>query len=170
MRPDIINKKKEQLETLIASLPTAVKNGIRRATIKGQLYPEMSITDPIRDILKEKTGLNENEIFKLSTEAYGWKDVTPGKEPLLAIDPMLSSATGQDKNKRAARNRRFGVVVYTIHDLFVNLCKHETDKDSFEWFEGTTDEEKYQLLVEMYAVIGLIYRLIEKSEMYQPSN
>ncbi len=59
MRPDILNKKKEQLETLISSLPTAVKNGIRRATIKGQLFPEMSITDPIRDILKEKTGLNE---------------------------------------------------------------------------------------------------------------
>lgn len=170
MKPDIINKKKEQLETIIDNLPVSVKNGIRRATIKGQLYPEMSITDSIRDILKEKTGLNENEIFELSTEAYGWKDVIPGKEAILTIDPMLSSATGKEKNKRAARNRRFGVVVYTIHDLFVNLCKHEKDKDSFEWFEGTTEEEKYQLLVEMYAIVGLIYRLIEKSDKYQTSN
>lgn len=170
MKPDIINKKKEQLETIIDNLPVSVKNSIRRATIKGQLYPEMSITDSLRDILKEKTGLNANEIFELSMEAYGWKDVIPGKEPILTIDPMLSSATGKEINKRAARNRRFGVVVYTIHDLFVNLCKHEKDKDSFEWFEGTTDEEKYQLLVGMYAIVGLIYRLIEKSDKYQPSN
>jgi hypothetical protein len=48
------------------------------------------------------------------------------------------------------------------------LAKHEKGKSSFKWFEDISDEEKYALLTEMYAVIGLAYRLIEKSEKCQP--
>jgi len=166
MKPDILNKKKEQLEALINDLPTPVKNSIRRATKKGQLYPEISITDPIKEILKEKTGLDDNEISKLSKSAYGWEGITQSnKPPLIVIDPVKDTKNDDTHRKR---NLRFGAMVYTVHDLFVNLCKHEAGKDSFKWFDDTTEEEKYELLVEMYSVIGLIYRLIEKSEKYQP--
>lgn len=160
--PNDIKQIKDQLDALIENLPAPVKKSIRKRSKHGQLDPEMSITDPIKEILKEKTGLDDNEILRLSMAAYGWKEVTPGKDPILTVDPLLSI-----EDKRAARNRRFGVFIYTVHDLFVNLFKHEKGKDSFKWFEDTTEEEKYKLRIEMYAVIGLIYRLIEKSERYQ---
>lgn len=109
--------------------------------------------------------MDNNEIFKLSKAAYGWENITPGKIPLLTIDPNLDIS--KDK-LQAHRNRRIGLMIYTVHDLYVNLYKHEKGKSSFKWFEEITEEEKYALLAEMYAVIGLVYRLIEKSEKYQP--
>ena len=83
---------------------------------------------------------------------------------MLTIDPTLN--VDRD-NLKANRNRRIGVMIYAVHDLFVNLYKHEQGKDSFKWFEDATEEEKYELLTGMYAVIGLLYRLIEKSDTYQ---
>ncbi|MCL7412625.1 MAG: ATP-binding protein [ANME-2 cluster archaeon] len=166
MKPDIQNKKKEQLEALINNLPTQVKNSIKRATKKGQKYPEMSVTDPIRKILQEKTELDDNEIFNLSRAAYGWENITQAdKPPLLVIDPVKDPGRG---NTHRNRNLRFGVMVYTLHDLFVNLSKHETGKESRKWYEDATDDENYEMLGYMYSLIGLIYRMIEKSEKYQP--
>jgi len=157
-KPEDIKNKREQIDAFIDNLPFNVKKSIRRATKKGQLHPEMSVTDAIKEILKEKTGLDNNEIIELSQAAYGWADVTSRDDP-----PILCI----DKNK-LPRNLRLGVMIYTIHDIFVNLAKHEKGKSSFKWFEDISDEEKYALLTEMYAVIGLAYRLIEKSEKCQP--
>ena len=125
----------------------------------------MSVTDAIKEILKEKTGLDNNEIIELSKAAYGWEKTPPGNTPLLTIDPNLDISKDP---RQANRNRRIGLMIYTVHDLFVNLYKHEKGKSSFKWFEEITEEEKYALLAEMYAVIGLAYRLIKKSEKYQP--
>ena len=156
----LIKKRKEQLNNIIDSLPLEVRKKCKRTTIKGKLYPEMSVTDSIKDILEAKTGLTatKNEVFDLSRAAYGWEDVTAKKDP-----PILFI----DKNNKV-RNRRLGVMIYAIHDIFVNLAKHEKSEESFKWFENATEEEKYAMATGMYAIIGLAYTLIEKSEKYQP--
>lgn len=164
-KPEELENKRKQLDAVIDNLPSKVKDSIKRATKKGQLYPEMSVTDSIKEILKEKTGLDNNEIIKLSKAAYGWGETPPGNTPLLTIDPNLDISKDL---RQANRNRRIGLMIYTVHDLFVNLYKHEKGKSSFKWFEEITEEEKHALLAEMYAVIGLAYRLIKKSEKYQP--
>jgi hypothetical protein len=143
-------------------LPTDVKNSIKRASSKGRLHPEMSVTDSIVDILKRKTGLQINEVRDLSKEAYGWSSVNPlNKDPLIIFDKRT------DKHSKN-RNLRLGVMIYAIHDIIVNSYKHEKGAESLEWFEDANEEEKYEILAEMYGAIGLMYRLIEKSEKYQP--
>jgi len=168
LKPEIIRMKKEQLEATVNNLPQPVKESIKRASKKGLLYPEISVTDSIKTILKNKTGLSSNEIFYLSQAAYGWKSVSSSStHPLLMIDPAEKTATTtKERNYAIKRNRHFGVMILNIHDLFVNLCKHKTGTDSFQWFEGSSEEEKYEILTGMYAVIGLIYKLIEKSVNY----
>lgn len=158
-RPDMIKIRKEQLNNIIDLLPPDVRKKCNRTTMEGKLYPEMSVTDSIKDILKDKTGLAFNEVYALSKAAYGWDNISKIKtsSPILCLD----------KNK-TERNLRLGVMIYTIHDIFVNLAKHEEGKESFKWFENATLEEKYELAAGMYAIIGLIYRLIEKSENCQP--
>lgn len=168
LKPEIIRMKKEQLEATVNNLPQLVKESIKRASKNGLLYPEISVTDIIKTILKNKTGLSSNEIIILSKAAYGWKDViSTSTHPLLLIDPAEKTATNErERDFAIRRNRHFGVMILNIHDLFVNLCKHKTGTDSFQWFEGSSEVEKYEILTGMYAVIGLIYKLIEKSENY----
>lgn len=114
------------------------------------------------DILKKKTGLQTNEIRELSKEAYGWSSANPlSKDPILVFDKRL------DKHSKN-RNLYLGIMIYAIHDIIVNSYKHEKGSDTLKWFEEASDEEKYEILAEMYGAIGLVYRLIEKSEKYQP--
>ena len=155
----LIKKRKEQLTNIIDSLPPEVRKKCKRMTMEGKLYPEMSVTDSIKDILEAKTGLiaTKKEVYDLSQAAYGWTGVTSKKDP-----PILCI----DKNT-PVRNHRLGVMIYTIHDIFVNLAKHEKGEESFKWFENATEEEKYAMATGMYAIIGLVYTLIEKSEKCQ---
>lgn len=160
-------KKKLELKMLVDSLSPSVKESIGRMTKKGLKHPEISATDSLRDLLKEKTGLKENEIIKLSKAAFGWNKVTKGTDPLITIDPLM----GKDEKfheRRAFRNRNLGVMVYAIHDLFVNPDKHETGKESFKWFDDLEDDKKDELIAELYITVDLLYRLIEKTEKYQP--
>jgi len=156
---ELIKKRKEQLSNIIDSLPPDVRKKCKRMTMEGKLYPEMSVTDSIKDILEAKTGLiaTKKEVYDLSQAAYGWTGVTSKKDP-----PILCI----DKNT-PVRNHRLGVMIYTIHDIFVNLAKHEKGEESFKWFENATEEEKYAMATGMYAIIGLVYTLIEKSEKCQ---
>ncbi len=159
---DLLKKKKDELDSIINGLPTDVKNSIKRASSKGRMHPEMSVTDSIVDILKRKTGLQINEVRDLSKEAYGWSSVNPSdKDPLIIFDKRT------DKHSRN-RNLRLGVMIYAIHDILVNSYKHEKGAEALGWFEDVNEEEKYEILAEMYGAIGLIYRLIEKSEKYKP--
>ena len=162
-KPDTIKSEKEQLAELIETLPPELRSSIKKRVTKGgQLHPEIAVTDAIVDLLKRKTGLDRNETLELSKLAYGWNAVNPKDDPILTIVP---SQKDNATSWQAQRNRRLGVMIHTVHDLFVNTTKHEK---SNRWFEDATGEEKYAIRKEMYAVIGLIYRLIEKSEEYQP--
>lgn len=156
---------KEQLAELIETLHPKLKSNIKRMTKAGQLHPEIAVTDGIIDLLKQKTGLDKNEMMELSKLAYGWNAVNPKENPILTIVP---SQKDNATSWQAQRNRRLGVMIHTVHDLFVNMYKHERGTSSSMGFEDATGEEKYAMLKEMYAVINLIYRLIDKSEEYQP--
>ncbi len=166
-QPKITNNK--ILDKLIENMPSPMKEGIKRVRKKGLSDPNISITDPLRDILKEKTGSKSNEIIELSKKAYGWTDVKGSGKPILTIDPLFTDVNKNNQRtaQRAARNRRFGVMIYTIHDLFVNLYKHEKGMDSMKWFEDLPKDEKKAINTEMIVVVSLIYRLIGSSTKYK---
>jgi len=150
------------MKLILNNVCPKMKSSLTRITKKGLEFPVMSITDPMRDLLKERTGLDENEIIRLSQAAYGWeKVIAASKPPLLLFDPTKDKTK---ENKHLNRNLRLGVMIYTIHDLFVNLYKHELGKDSLQWFEDSSKEEKDTLNAEMILIVDFICRLIEKSK------
>jgi hypothetical protein len=149
--------KQKRLNETIESLPSPLKSSIKRTNLKGRIIPEMSITDPIKEILAEKVG-HDGEIRDLTQEAYGWKDihVEKGKRVL----------TLGDKTKHY-RDARLGLFIYAFHDIAVNLCKHEKEGDSFEWFNSCSDEEKMDVMNELYSTLALMHRLIENSKEFK---
>ena len=148
-----IKQQKELFKAFVKSFPKPLQDHLAKFSATGKLELELSVTDALVELLKQKTGLTENEMAKLSSQAYGWEKVTPNQSsPILAL-----------RNKEN-KDRYFGVFLYAIHDMFVNTYKHEKGMESFEWFEGLGEEEKQCLINEMYATIGLAYRLIDKSK------
>jgi hypothetical protein len=146
------------LDSILKNLHPKVNAYVSRSKKSGLENFEMSATDAIRDILIDRVGsalrpTDEPKISNLSRIAYGWGDVTKSKTQLLAIDKNF-----------AARNWRFGAMIYTIHDLFINMYKHERGADSFKWYDESSPKERKILVAEAYAMIDLMYRLIEKSE------
>jgi hypothetical protein len=89
--------------------------------------------------------------------AYGWGDVK-----LKSGTRLLTLGN----RSRSHRDARLGLMIYTMEDIFINMCKHEQGKDTFKWFEEVPEEERYDMMSEFYAAIGLMYRLIERSEKY----
>lgn len=155
------------LKLAINNTCPCVKKSLSRATRKGLSYPEMSITDAIREALQEKTGLDSYDIIELSKSAYGWNTVTiSDKPPLLAIDTVKDKTDSPRKNKHRNRNAYFGVMIYAIHDLIVNTSKHQ--KKSVKWFDDAEKEEKEELTAEIIFLVDFICRLIDKSERINP--
>lgn len=151
------------MEAVRRNMCPAMKASVARSTKKGLEHFEISATDAIKEILIKRTGYapNKHEIYALSKLAYGW-DEKKGKgnpwriianNPILSLDPI---------NKR--RNRLFGIMIYIVHDLIVNLYKHERGKESFKWFEDSPEDDQKILIAEAYAIIDFVYRLIDKSE------
>lgn len=150
------------MKLILNNVCPMMKSSLTRITKKGLEFPSMSITDPMRDLLKERTGLDDNEIIRLSQAAYGWeKVIATSKPPLLLFDPTKDKPK---ENKHLNRNLRFGVMIYAIHDLFVNLHKHDVGKDSLQWFENSSKEEKDTLNAEMILIVDFMCRLIDKSK------
>ena len=164
--PTTKEQKMAYLDATLQNLPSSVRIDLSKITKKGKISLQSSLTDPIRDILKTKTGSKSNEIYKLSQDAYGWEIIKEGKNPpILTLDPTFNNKNQNSTKKN--RNLRFGVLIYAIHDLFINMAKHEKDNESFEWYEGATDEEKIEMTSQLLGTIGLVYNLIEKSERYR---
>lgn len=164
--PSLKEVKLAHLESTIQSLPKPFKNAIPKTRKKGKIPLQLSLTDCIRDKLKERTGLSSNEIQELSRQAFGWEIIKEGKKPpLLSIDPTYNNQN-QDSTKRN-RNMRFGLMIYTIHDLFINMTKHEKDNESFEWFEALPEEEQIEMTDRLIATIALMYDILGKAEPFQ---
>ena len=158
-----IKTSKERLNVIIDNLPSSVKKSVKRMSPRGYLNPELSVTDPLIELLKNKTGATTNELSELSKIAYGWESVLQSQKyvPKIALDKK----TGKLARKR---NLQFGALINTFQDIFVNLYKHEKGYDTLEWYESASDEEKYEIAMGMYAMLGFIYRLIEHSETLLP--
>ena len=150
---DTIKKKRDEIYEIIdAIFPKSAANEIKRTKKGYELDIVITSTDVIKDILKAKSGLDENNMKELCRTAFGWDGVTKKNDPILFID----------ENQWV--NRNFGVMVYAVHDMFVNKFKHEQGEDSFKWFHEASDEQKYDIIKGMYSTLGLIYRLIESSK------
>ncbi len=153
LQAELIRQRKEELNKMIDTLPKAVKESIKRSKGKGLLNPVNTVADAVEDLLKEKTGENAQKFVELVAKAYGFGSVNPrGDGPLLHFHP------------KAEKNRRFGVMVYAFYDLIINSFKHEKGYETLEWLEGTTEAERWQIMTQIVAVMGLLYRLIDHSE------
>ena len=152
IKPEIL-KQKELLYQIVDGLPLPLKKHLSKVKKHALLEPEINVMEEIVKLLKRKTGVRSNELYGLSQKAYGWREVKGEKG-------ILTLTSGKD-NKR---DRRFGVMIYAMYDLFVNPFKHEKGSQKFEWFEKCTEEEKYQIITGMYAALGMIYKLIERSK------
>jgi hypothetical protein len=155
--------KREHLVETLGYCRTAVKRQFEKINKKPIGKLEINVMEPVRDLLKRKTGLKINEFKELSKEAFGWSGVSKGgKDPLLTIDPLLNK--DKTNKMRMERNLRFGVLIYELQDLLVNIPKHESGAESFKWFENASEEEKYKILSEMAAIVDFTYRFIENAE------
>nr|WP_320160782.1 ATP-binding protein [uncultured Methanoregula sp.] len=158
--------KREHYLGTIGNCRPAVKKQFEKISKKPIEKLEINVMEPVKDLLQSKTGLKINEFKELSKESFGWGGVSPGnKDPLITIDPLFNK-NNPDKMRRD-RNMRFGVLIYALQDLLVNIPKHESGQQSFEWFENTTEEEKYKILSEMAAVVDFSYRFIENAKQYK---
>lgn len=158
--------KREHLSKTLGNCRPAVKRQFEKINKKPIGKLEINVMEPVRDLLKRRTGLKINEFKDLSREAFGWGGVSKGaKDPLLTIDPLLNN--DKTNKMRMERNLRFGVLIYELQDLLVNIPKHESGAESFKWFENATEEEKYKILSEMAAVVDFIYRFIENAEDFK---
>jgi len=156
IKPDnSLKQKREMFDALINNLSVPIRNHAKKFSSRGRLEPEIDLTQPLVALLKQKTGLKENEVFHLSQKAFGWADVTQ------TVTPSFLTITA---GEYPARDQRFGVMVYALHDLIVNASKHEKGKERFKWFDKCTDEEKIDFMMRFYSAVDLIYKIIEKSE------
>jgi len=158
--------KREHLIETMGNCRPAVRKQFEKINKKPIGKLEINVMEPVRDLLKRRTGLKINEFKDLSREAFGWGGVSRGsKDPLLTIDPQLND--DKTSKLRMERNLRFGVLVYELQDLLVNIPKHESGTESFKWFEGATEDEKYKILSEMAAVIDFVYRFVENAKDFK---
>lgn len=163
---------KERFNLLKKGFLPELQNYEKKFSSHGKLDFDISITRPIIDLLQQKTGLTSNEMKELCMEAYGWSAINPSTKspPILTVDPQLNdkSTIPKELNHAKLRNMSFGVMIYAVHDLLVNSKKHKQGHPALAWFEKATDDEKYQMILEIYATIDLINRLIKKSELCKP--
>lgn len=153
--PEISDKKaiKDLIYKLTDQFPKEIRDEMKRVRKGHETDIVISSIDPIQKLIEKKTGLKEKTFHDLSKKAFGWNDIPQNGEPLLTID----------KNKHL--NRRFGILLYTIHDLFDNKYKHEKGLESFEWYTGASEEEKLLMIFQLKSIYFFCYKMIERAEI-----
>jgi hypothetical protein len=161
---------KEQYESYCKGTSDDFQDYEKKFSSHGKLDFDISITRPLITLLQEKTELSSNEIIELSKVAYGWTAVNHSVDmPLLTVDAQLNDKkiSNSERKRILNRNTDFGVMIYAVHDLLVNLEKHKRGQSALNWFENAPDVEKYKMLLEIKATLHFIHRLIKQSEKYQ---
>jgi hypothetical protein len=159
---ELIAKKKERLMMVIEDLPPSLKDHYAKLTMKGKPEPEISMLEKLVELLKDKTGSTDNELHNLSRFAYGWKEIAENPAPRVLT---ITGASIDYRDKE--RNLEFGIMIHALQHIFVDAKKHGVGKDSFKWFEHLSEADKLDVMTELYATVGLVYRMIEKSEINQ---
>jgi len=147
---DVIKEKTDRFKEFIKTSHPDLKKHLDKTTKKGKMELNIDAMDPVKILLQQKTGLTLDSICDLSRRTYGWKEVQKGDNPMLLLSTPY-------------RDRLFGVMIYALHDMFVNTSKHEKGQPSFAFYESMTAEERLDTLTEFHMTQNLILRLIEKS-------
>lgn len=148
---NIIRERMDRFNEFVKTCHPALKTHLEKTTKKGKVEFEIDAMAPVKELLLQKTGLKASDsIMELSKKAYGWKDVQKGDNPKLLLSTEY-------------HDRFFGVMIHAVHDLFVNMSKHEKGESSFKFFESMSEEEKLDILRDFHMTQDLILRLIEKS-------
>ncbi|KQC04805.1 MAG: hypothetical protein APR53_09480 [Methanoculleus sp. SDB] len=151
---DSLKHMRELYQKMVETYPEPMKKDIKRVKKGHEDDIIISATDPIQDLIMKKTGLNERQFRELSRKAFGWNKVLPLGEPLIIIDSSNSEV-----------NRRFGVLLYTIHDLFENKFKHERGLETFKWYHDATEEGKTIMRMQLNAILHFCYRMIDEADI-----
>ncbi len=133
-KSDPIKEIKGQFTEYIKTAHPSLKNHLEKTTQKGKMELNIDAMEPVKELLKQKTGLTLDSICELSRKAYDWKDVSKGDN-----GPLLTLSKAYD-------DRQFGVMIFALDNLFVNKFKHEQGKPTFAFFESMTDEEKLHIV------------------------
>jgi len=149
---------KAKIQTYVDCLPKPYQYYFGKVK-KNWLEPQTDIMEPIVKLIKQKTGSSLNDLPKLSRFAFGWDTITESRNK-----QKLTITNGI----RPWRDQCFGVMINSIHELFVNPTKHEKGQMSFEWFEHLTEDERKDVMLGVYSTLGLMYKIIEKSKFRQP--
>jgi hypothetical protein len=149
---DPLKENTDRFNAFIKTAHPTLRKHLEKTTKKGKLQLNIDAMEPVRTLLQQKTGLNLDSICELSQRAYGWKAVEKS-----GINPILLLHSDY-------KDRFFGAMIHSLHDLFVNGAKHEQGKDSFRFFDSMSEAEKMQTITEFHMTQNLLLRLIEKSK------
>jgi len=164
---------REHLRSVMNSLPAGVRRELLKHTKRdGVIDPSVNLTDVLASALRKKASLPDYEMHVLTKKAFDWESVQGlkgSKGPILTIVGPFDAESDDEKDRRlAARNRRFGVMVYAIHDLLVNPDKHSKGELSFAWLEKSSKAEQLEMTASIFSMIGFANRLIERSQRFTP--
>jgi hypothetical protein len=162
---------REHLESVKASIPTAIRRELlKHARRDGTIEPSVNLTDVLANAIRRKTNLSDNEMHMLTKKAFDWDSVQGPKGsqgPIITVVGQFDPKSGkQDDARSEARNRRFGVMIYAIHDLLVNPAKHSKGKPGFAWLEKASLAERLELTAWIYSMIAFAGKLIESSQKF----
>jgi len=169
-RSEQLRLRRQHTDETIQRCKPAVRKQLQKLTKKPFGKLEINVMDSVKDLLKIKTQSKINGFKELTQESFGWGTVTTNAGgPKLTIDPSLNSNPDKSTKKiRLNRNLHFGVMLYALQELLVNIPKHEEGEESFEWWEKASEEEKYDIVDEIALTVNLAYRFVENAEKYNP--
>ena len=55
-------------------------------------------------------------------------------------------------------------MIQALQELLINPLKHDKGKPIFEYYETMSEEEQFSLVLDYYAAITFVYKLIKKSK------
>jgi len=164
----------DAFNTMVLNFPPELRKQVIPMLKSGDFKIEDSVLKSLKKLLKEKISSRENDMFKLSMEAFGWKCLDKTKKGHNVQENTNSNWIVTEKtkltitnNNNKRRDRFLGITLYALENIFVNASKHEEGKDSFFWFDSMSKEEQNNIIMELLSTVSLFYKIVEKAESVQ---